>query len=53
VLGVVASLLVGALLAGFTGKSVVRSALRQLFVAAIAAGITAGVGSVLGVSGTA
>jgi len=36
-LGVLASLLVGALLASFTGKSVVRSALRQLFVAVLAA----------------
>jgi len=53
VLGVLASLLVGALLAGFTGKSVVRSALRQLLVAALAAGITSLVGSLLGVSSTA
>jgi len=53
VLGVMASLLVGALLAGFTGKSVVRSAFRQLFVAVLAAGVTSIVGAVLGVSGTA
>jgi VIT1/CCC1 family predicted Fe2+/Mn2+ transporter len=53
ILGTVAALLVGALLAGFTGRSMVRSALRQLFVAALAAGVTCGVGALLGVSGTA
>jgi len=53
VLGVVASLLVGALLASFTGRSMVGSAVRQLAVAAGAAGITYVVGAALGVSGTA
>ncbi len=51
ILGVAAALLVGALLAGFTGRSVVASALRQLAVAALAAGITFAVGTALGVSG--
>jgi len=52
VLGVVAALLVGALLASFTGRSMVRSALRQLAVAAAAAAITFAVGAALGVSAT-
>ncbi len=52
ILGVVAALLVGALLAGFTGRNVVGSSLRQLAVAAAAAAITFGVGTALGVSGT-
>jgi len=52
ILGAVSALLVGALLAGFTGRSVVRSSLRQLAVAAAAAAITFGVGTALGVSGT-
>ena len=49
VVGVVASLLVGAALARFTGRSVVRSALRQLLWAAVPAGVTYTLGSVLGV----
>ena len=52
ILGVVAAVLVGALLAGFTGRSVVASSLRQLGVAILAAGITFAVGAALGVSGT-
>ena len=52
ILGVISALLVGALLAGFTGRSVVRSSLRQLAVASAAAAITFGVGTALGVSGT-
>jgi len=52
ILGTVAALLVGALLASFTGRSVVRSALRQLFVAILAAGVTYAVGAALGVVGT-
>lgn len=51
ILGVVAALLVGALLAGFTGRSVIASSLRQLAVAALAGGITFAVGAALGVSG--
>jgi VIT1/CCC1 family predicted Fe2+/Mn2+ transporter len=53
ILGTVAALLVGGLLATFTGRSMVRSAIRQLFVAALAAAVTFAVGSALGVSGTA
>lgn len=52
ILGAVSALLVGALLAGFTGRSIVRSSLRQLAVASVAAAITFGVGTALGVSGT-
>lgn len=52
VLGVISALAVGALLAGFTGRSVVRSAFRQLLVATGAANITCAVGVALGVSGT-
>jgi VIT1/CCC1 family predicted Fe2+/Mn2+ transporter len=51
VLGALAALLVGALLAGFTGRSMVRSAIRQLLVATVAANITCGVGAALGVAG--
>ncbi len=52
ILGTVSALLVGALLATFTGRSMIGSALRQLLVAALAAGITSAVGAVLGVSST-
>lgn len=51
ILSTVAAVLIGALLAGFTGRSVVVSSLRQLAVAAAAAGVTFAVGSALGVSG--
>lgn len=51
VLTAVAALGVGAMLAVFTGRSKVRSALRQLGLAALAAGITYVVGTVVGVSG--
>jgi vacuolar iron transporter family protein len=47
-IGVVAALTVGTLLGVFTGRSRVRSALRQLAVTAIAAGITYGVGRAIG-----
>jgi VIT1/CCC1 family predicted Fe2+/Mn2+ transporter len=50
-IGVVAALGVGAALGGFTGRSTVRSALRQLALAAIAAGATYGIGKLVGVSG--
>ena len=43
-IGAVAALAVGAVLGRFTGRSRVRSALRQLVLAAIAAGATYGVG---------
>ena len=51
VLGVVAALTVGALLARFTGRPVGLSALRQLVFSAIPAAITFGIGSAVGVSG--
>ncbi len=49
-IGAVASLAVGAVLAGFTGRPMLRSALRQLAVATVAAGVTYGVGRLVGVS---
>lgn len=49
-IGAVASLAVGAVLAGFTGRPMVHSALRQLAVATVAAGVTYGVGRLVGVS---
>ncbi len=49
-IGAVAALVVGALLGAFTGRSKVRSALRQLAVAALAASVTFGVGRLVGVS---
>jgi VIT1/CCC1 family predicted Fe2+/Mn2+ transporter len=49
VIGIVASLAVGAALAGFTGRSVTRSAGRQLLVSAVPAAVTYGLGSLVGV----
>jgi vacuolar iron transporter family protein len=49
VLGVVSALGVGAALASFTGRPVARSALRQLFWAAVPAVVTYGIGSAVGV----
>jgi VIT1/CCC1 family predicted Fe2+/Mn2+ transporter len=48
VLGALASLVVGAVLARFTERSVVTSALRQLAVTVVAAGVTFGVGKAIG-----
>jgi VIT1/CCC1 family predicted Fe2+/Mn2+ transporter len=48
VLGALASLVVGAVLARFTERSVVTSALRQLAVTTVAAGVTFGVGKAIG-----
>jgi VIT1/CCC1 family predicted Fe2+/Mn2+ transporter len=48
VLGALAALSVGAALAGFTGRSVVRSALRQLLFAAVPAAITFAIGAAVG-----
>jgi VIT1/CCC1 family predicted Fe2+/Mn2+ transporter len=48
VLGGVASLVVGAILARFTERRLVLSALRQLAVTAVAAGVTFGVGRAMG-----
>jgi VIT1/CCC1 family predicted Fe2+/Mn2+ transporter len=50
-IGVVAALAVGAALGYFTGRSTVRSAVRQLLLAAVAAGATYGIGRLVGVSG--
>jgi VIT1/CCC1 family predicted Fe2+/Mn2+ transporter len=52
VLTAVASLAVGVVLATFTQRSKVRSALRQLGITAVAAGVTYGIGRAIG-SGTA
>ena len=48
VLGGLASLVVGVILARFTERRVVLSALRQLAVTAVAAGVTYGVGRAMG-----
>ncbi|MBA3653851.1 MAG: VIT1/CCC1 transporter family protein [Actinobacteria bacterium] len=48
-LGTVSALLIGLALARFTGRSMVRSALRQLGIAALAAGVTYAVGRAVGV----
>lgn len=48
VLGALASLVVGAVLARFTERSMIGSALRQLAVTVVAAGVTFGVGKAIG-----
>jgi VIT1/CCC1 family predicted Fe2+/Mn2+ transporter len=48
VLGAVASLAVGGILAAFTERSLARSALRQLLITAIAAAVTYGIGRAIG-----
>jgi VIT1/CCC1 family predicted Fe2+/Mn2+ transporter len=48
ILGGVAALVVGVVLAAFTERPMVRSALRQLAVTAVAAGVTYGVGRAIG-----
>ncbi|HWE68557.1 MAG TPA: VIT1/CCC1 transporter family protein [Acidimicrobiales bacterium] len=48
VLGVVASLMVGIVLAAFTERPVIRSALRQLTFTVLAAAVTYGVGRAIG-----
>lgn len=50
VVGGVAALLLGAVIGSFAGRSVWRTAVRQLAVAAVAAGVTYGVGHLFGVS---
>jgi vacuolar iron transporter family protein len=50
VIGAVAALGVGAVLGALTGRSVVRSALRQLGVAGVAAAVTYGIGRAVGAS---
>jgi len=48
VLGAIGALIVGVLLARFTGRSATRSAVRQLLIAAGAAAITYGIGAAVG-----
>jgi VIT1/CCC1 family predicted Fe2+/Mn2+ transporter len=50
VIGAVAALVLGALIGSLAGRSVYHTAIRQLAVAVVAAGVTFGVGSLLGVS---
>jgi VIT1/CCC1 family predicted Fe2+/Mn2+ transporter len=50
VVGAVAAVLVGAALATFTGRSAVRSALRQLLFAAVPAAVTYAIGSLVGIN---
>jgi len=50
-LGALAGMVVGAALARFTGRSMVRSSLRQLFFTAVPAVITYALGAAVGVSG--
>jgi VIT1/CCC1 family predicted Fe2+/Mn2+ transporter len=52
VIGAVAALALGGIIGSFTGRGVLRTALRQLVAATIAASVTFGVGSLLGVSVT-
>jgi vacuolar iron transporter family protein len=51
VVGGVAALVIGGVLGIITGRSPVRGALRQLAIAAVAAGATYGIGRAVGVSG--
>ena len=51
VIGAIAALVVGAAIGVFTGRPVARSALRQLALASLAAGVTYGIGRLVGVSG--
>lgn len=53
VLAAVAASTVGAALARFTGRGALRSAVRQVGIAAAAAAVTYGVGALIGVSGAA
>jgi VIT1/CCC1 family predicted Fe2+/Mn2+ transporter len=48
ILGAIAAVMVGVVLAAFTERPIVRSALRQLAVTAIAAAVTYGVGRAIG-----
>jgi vacuolar iron transporter family protein len=50
VFGALAALAVGALLGRFTGRSIAKSAVRQLLVASFAATVTYGVGRLVGIS---
>jgi len=50
IIGAMAALLLGAVIGSLTGRGVARTAARQLVVVAVAAAVTYGVGSLLGVS---
>lgn len=50
IIGAIAALALGAAIGAMSGRSVLGTALRQLAVAAVAAAVTYGVGSLLGVS---
>lgn len=52
VLGAFTALAIGALVAQFTGRSPVRSALRQLGIAVVVAAVTYGIGTAVGVRAT-
>jgi VIT1/CCC1 family predicted Fe2+/Mn2+ transporter len=52
VLGAVAAIAVGLGLSRFTGRSAIRSALRQLLITGVASGVTYLIGKAVGVSGT-
>jgi VIT1/CCC1 family predicted Fe2+/Mn2+ transporter len=52
IIGAIAALALGAAIGAMAGRNVAGTALRQLTVAAIAAAVTYGVGSLLGVSTT-
>jgi VIT1/CCC1 family predicted Fe2+/Mn2+ transporter len=49
--GAASALAVGTAVGAFTGRSILRSALRQLALAAVAAGVTYGIGRLVGASG--
>lgn len=53
VVAAIAAIAVGIALAVFTGRSKTRAAFRQLVVAALAAAVTFGIGTLIGVSGVA
>jgi VIT1/CCC1 family predicted Fe2+/Mn2+ transporter len=50
IIGAIAALALGAAIGVMSGRNVLETALRQLAVAAVAAAVTYGVGSLLGVS---
>ena len=52
IIGAIAALALGAAIGAMSGRSVLGTALRQLAVAAVAAAVTYGVGSLLGISTT-
>jgi len=52
VIGAIAALVLGAFIGAMAGRSIIGTAFRQLLVAAVAAGVTYGVGHLLGVKAT-